>query len=120
MTVYGCFPFCILCEPGRSGIEDAMGIIWTIIIGFVAGLIAKFLHSGPNEPSGFILATVLGIVGAMNAGHRMVPSWRRCRISRGDHRRNYSAGDLGVLCTPHWTKRLTEFFRTWPLTTKGG
>jgi uncharacterized membrane protein YeaQ/YmgE (transglycosylase-associated protein family) len=48
-------------------IEDAIGIIWTIIIGFVAGLIAKFLHSGPNEPSGFILTTVLGIVGAMVA-----------------------------------------------------
>ena len=40
-----------------------MGIIWTIIIGFVAGLIAKFLHPGPNEPSGFILTTILGIVG---------------------------------------------------------
>ena len=42
-----------------------MGIIWTIIIGFVAGLIAKFLHPGPNEPSGFILTTILGIVGAV-------------------------------------------------------
>ena len=44
-----------------------MGIIWTIIIGFVAGLIAKFLHPGSNEPSGFILTTVLGIVGAVIA-----------------------------------------------------
>lgn len=44
-----------------------MGIIWTIIIGFVAGLIAKFLHPGSNEPSGFILTTVLGIVGAIVA-----------------------------------------------------
>ena len=45
-----------------------MGIIWTIIIGFVAGLIAKFLHPGSsNEPSGFILTTVLGIVGAFVA-----------------------------------------------------
>jgi uncharacterized membrane protein YeaQ/YmgE (transglycosylase-associated protein family) len=44
-----------------------MGIIWTIIIGFVAGLIAKFLHPGPNEPSGFILTTILGIVGAVLA-----------------------------------------------------
>ena len=32
----------------------AMGIIWTIIIGFVAGVIAKFIMPGPNEPSGFI------------------------------------------------------------------
>jgi uncharacterized membrane protein YeaQ/YmgE (transglycosylase-associated protein family) len=44
-----------------------MGIIWTIIIGFVAGVIAKFIVPGPNEPRGFILTTVLGIVGALVA-----------------------------------------------------
>ncbi len=44
-----------------------MGIIWTILIGFVAGLIAKFLYPGPNEPAGFILTTILGIVGAFVA-----------------------------------------------------
>ena len=41
-----------------------MGIIWTIIIGFVAGVIAKFVMPGDNKPSGFILTTILGIVGA--------------------------------------------------------
>ena len=44
-----------------------MGILWTIIIGFVAGIIAKFLHPGANEPSGFILTTLLGIAGAFVA-----------------------------------------------------
>ena len=44
-----------------------MGIIFTIIIGFVAGVIAKILHPGPNEPAGFILTTILGIVGAFVA-----------------------------------------------------
>lgn len=44
-----------------------MSILWTIIIGFVAGIIAKFLHPGPNEPSGFILTTILGIIGAVVA-----------------------------------------------------
>ena len=44
-----------------------MGILWTIIIGFVAGLIAKFIVPGNREPSGFILTTVLGIVGAFVA-----------------------------------------------------
>jgi uncharacterized membrane protein YeaQ/YmgE (transglycosylase-associated protein family) len=44
-----------------------MGIIWTIIIGFLAGVIAKFIMPGPNEPSGFILTTILGIVGAFVA-----------------------------------------------------
>jgi uncharacterized membrane protein YeaQ/YmgE (transglycosylase-associated protein family) len=44
-----------------------MGILWTIIIGFIAGIIAKFLMPGKNEPSGFILTTILGIVGAFVA-----------------------------------------------------
>ena len=42
-------------------------IIWIIVIGFVAGLIARFVSPGPNGPSGFILTTVLGIVGAFVA-----------------------------------------------------
>ena len=76
-----------------------MGIIWTIIIGFVAGVIAKFLYPGSNEPSGFILTTILGIVGAFaatflgqaigwyQAGRRRRPDRRRCR-------RDHRAGDL--------------------------
>ena len=44
-----------------------MGIIVTIIIGFVAGVIAKFIMPGKNEPSGFIMTTILGIVGAFVA-----------------------------------------------------
>jgi uncharacterized membrane protein YeaQ/YmgE (transglycosylase-associated protein family) len=44
-----------------------MSIIWTIIIGFVAGIIAKMIMPGKNEPSGFILTTILGIVGAFVA-----------------------------------------------------
>lgn len=46
-----------------------MGIIWTIIIGFIAGVIAKFITPGKNEPSGFILTTILGIVGAFVASY---------------------------------------------------
>lgn len=44
-----------------------MGIIWTIIIGFLAGVIAKFIMPGDNEPQGFILTTILGIIGAFVA-----------------------------------------------------
>ena len=44
-----------------------MGIIWTIVIGFFAGVIAKFIMPGKNEPSGFVLTTILGIVGALVA-----------------------------------------------------
>jgi uncharacterized membrane protein YeaQ/YmgE (transglycosylase-associated protein family) len=51
-------------ETGRAG----RGILWTIIIGFVAGVIARFLHPGNKyEPKGFILTTLLGIVGAFVA-----------------------------------------------------
>ena len=44
-----------------------MGIIWAILIGFVAGLVAKIITPGDNKPSGFILTTVLGIVGSVLA-----------------------------------------------------
>ena len=44
-----------------------MGILWTIIIGFVSGVIAKFIMPGDNEPTGFILTAILGIVGAFVA-----------------------------------------------------
>ena len=40
-----------------------MGILWTIILGFIIGVIAKFIMPGRNEPQGFILTTILGIVG---------------------------------------------------------
>lgn len=43
-----------------------MGIIWTIIIGFVVGLVAKFLMPG-RDPGGFIITTILGIIGAVVA-----------------------------------------------------
>ena len=46
-----------------------MSILWTIVIGFAAGVVAKFLTPGPNEPSGFILTTILGIVGAVVASY---------------------------------------------------
>ena len=44
-----------------------MGILWTILIGFIAGVLAKLITPGGNEPSGFILTTILGIIGAFVA-----------------------------------------------------
>ncbi len=44
-----------------------MHILWIIIIGFLAGFIAKLIHPSPNEPSGFILTTLLGIAEAFVA-----------------------------------------------------
>lgn len=44
-----------------------MGILWSILIGFIAGMIAKFIMPGDRKPEGFVLTTVLGIVGAVLA-----------------------------------------------------
>jgi uncharacterized membrane protein YeaQ/YmgE (transglycosylase-associated protein family) len=43
------------------------GIIWVIIVGFIAGILARLISPGSNNPSGFILTTILGIVGAFLA-----------------------------------------------------
>ncbi len=42
-------------------------IIWIIAVGFVAGIIARMVSPGPNNPSGFILTVVLGIAGSFLA-----------------------------------------------------
>ena len=43
------------------------GIIWIALIGLLAGLIARFLLPGPNNPPGFLVTIVLGIAGAFLA-----------------------------------------------------
>jgi uncharacterized membrane protein YeaQ/YmgE (transglycosylase-associated protein family) len=47
--------------------EADMNILWIIVIGFLAGLIARWLAPGPNNPSGFIVTTLIGIAGAFLA-----------------------------------------------------
>jgi uncharacterized membrane protein YeaQ/YmgE (transglycosylase-associated protein family) len=45
-----------------------MGVaLWIILIGFVAGVIARILMPGPNTPKGFVVTTVLGVAGAILA-----------------------------------------------------
>jgi len=66
-----------------------MSIIWTIIIGFVAGVIAKLITPGRNEPSGFILTTILGIIGAF------VATWIGQAV--GWYRADESAGLIGAI-----------------------
>jgi len=45
-----------------------MGVLlWIVLIGFVAGIIARLLMPGPNKPKGFVVTTVLGIAGAFLA-----------------------------------------------------
>jgi uncharacterized membrane protein YeaQ/YmgE (transglycosylase-associated protein family) len=65
-----------------------MGIIWSIIIGFLAGLVAKFLMPG-RDPGGFIITTLLGIVGAV------VATWLGQAI--GWYRAGEGAGFIGAV-----------------------
>src|SRR5215472_5247203 len=51
----------------RTYARHGMHIVWVIIIGFVAGIIARFLAPGSNNPAGFILTTLLGIAGTFVA-----------------------------------------------------
>ncbi|WP_367104857.1 GlsB/YeaQ/YmgE family stress response membrane protein [uncultured Psychrobacter sp.] len=44
-----------------------MGFIWMIIVGLVAGLLARAIKPG-NDAMGWIMTIVLGIVGAMLGG----------------------------------------------------
>lgn len=43
-----------------------MGIIATIVIGFIVGLLAKFLTPG-RDPGGFIITILIGIAGSLLA-----------------------------------------------------
>jgi uncharacterized membrane protein YeaQ/YmgE (transglycosylase-associated protein family) len=66
-----------------------MHILWIIIIGFVAGIIARMLAPGPNNPAGFILTTLLGIAGAF------VATWIGQAI--GWYSQNEGAGLIGAV-----------------------
>ena len=42
-------------------------MLYILIVGLVAGILARLISPGPNNPSGFILTIVLGIAGAFLA-----------------------------------------------------
>lgn len=66
-----------------------MGILVAIIIGFIVGVIAKLVTPGDPKPRGFILTTVLGIVGAL------VATWLGQAI--GWYQPGEGAGFIGAL-----------------------
>lgn len=66
-----------------------MHILWIIIIGFIAGLIARWISPAPNNPSGFILTCILGIVGAF------VATWIGQAV--GWYRIDQGAGLIGAI-----------------------
>jgi uncharacterized membrane protein YeaQ/YmgE (transglycosylase-associated protein family) len=96
-----------------------MTILWTIIIGFVAGVSAKFTMPGDNKPSGFILTAILGIVGAFVAtylgqalgwyGPGQARAWSAPSLERRE-----SAFQPIFLMNPH-IHFLRRQFVCWPL-----
>jgi uncharacterized membrane protein YeaQ/YmgE (transglycosylase-associated protein family) len=64
------------------------GFIWILVVGLIAGLIARFLLPGPNNPQGFVLTAVLGIAGAF------VATWIGQSI--GWYRPDQGAGFIGA------------------------
>jgi uncharacterized membrane protein YeaQ/YmgE (transglycosylase-associated protein family) len=64
------------------------GFIWIAVIGFIAGVIARYLLPGPNNPNGFALTAVLGIAGAFLA------TW--IGQSAGWYRADQGAGLVGA------------------------
>ena len=53
-----------------------MEIVWTIVIGFFAGMIAKMITPGKG-PGGFFMTAVLGIAGSIAAAYLGA-----CRVTR--------------------------------------
>jgi uncharacterized membrane protein YeaQ/YmgE (transglycosylase-associated protein family) len=43
-----------------------MELLWTLLIGLLVGIVAKFLMPG-RDPGGFIVTTLLGVAGAFVA-----------------------------------------------------
>jgi uncharacterized membrane protein YeaQ/YmgE (transglycosylase-associated protein family) len=69
------------------------GLLWIILIGFVAGIVARIFAPGPNKPAGFILTTALGIAGAFFA------TWIGQTIGwyRADQGAGFIAAALGAI-----------------------
>ena len=54
-----------------------MDLIWILLVGAVAGLLAKMVMPGDKmEPAGCILTMLLGLAGAVLMGHVIVPLLR--------------------------------------------
>src|SRR5437773_2419253 len=105
MTAKGVAPFV------QSAMEAQVSIVWIIIIGLVAGIIARFISPGPNNPSGFILTALLGIAGAfvstfigqatnLSAFRSMIgnePEWQGITVSSLKKRLTASAAVFGLM-----------------------
>ena len=80
-----------------------MHLIWTIVIGFVAGLVAKLLAPGTG-PSGFFLTAALGIAGSLIATYLgEAVGWYKDGESAGFI--GATVGAVALLATYHFTRK---------------
>ena len=90
-------------------------IIWIILIGFIAGLIARVLSPGPNDPKGFILTTVLGIAGAFIATFiGQTVGWYRLDQGAGLISRDYRSASRVCLYGTGWLPTTSLAIRATP------
>jgi uncharacterized membrane protein YeaQ/YmgE (transglycosylase-associated protein family) len=64
-------------------------ILWIIIVGFIAGIVARLISPAPNNPEGFVMTTLLGIAGAF------IATWLGQAI--GWYRMDQGAGIIGAI-----------------------
>ena len=69
-----------------------MSIIWTIVIGFIVGLLAKLVMPG-KDPGGFIVTTLLGIAGSLLASY----GGRALGLYGGDETAGFIGAFLGAI-----------------------
>jgi uncharacterized membrane protein YeaQ/YmgE (transglycosylase-associated protein family) len=55
------------CRGHGCAERQEVDVLWILIVGIVAGLLARLISPGPNKPAGFILTVVLGVAGAFFA-----------------------------------------------------
>ena len=80
-----------------------MQIIWTIVVGFIVGLLARFLKPGP-DPAGFIVTTLLGIAGSLLATY----AGQALRIYRAGEPAGFIGAVIGALVVLTIYHRLTQ------------
>ena len=69
-----------------------MSIIWTIVIGFIVGLLAKLVMPG-KDPGGFIITAALGIAGSLLASY----GGRALGLYVGDETAGFIGAFLGAI-----------------------
>jgi uncharacterized membrane protein YeaQ/YmgE (transglycosylase-associated protein family) len=69
-----------------------VSIIWTIVIGFIVGLLAKLVMPG-KDPGGFFITAALGIAGSLLASY----GGRALGIYGGDQTAGFIGAFLGAI-----------------------